>query len=1364
MEVPVPTTPTPKKRGRPPGKKVNSPIMEVPVPTTPTLKKKGRPPGKKVNQEEGAQNKDVSTTTNTANEVKVTTPTTKKRGQPPDDKVIYKVEEGPITKKGRGRPKKDTVNTTTISTKKPKLFLESDSPSDSSCNSGDEESEQVNETNNSSSIHNKHCRHSKDTIVQDQTSLSAMNHEAIVNNLPRDLKNIMKKALKLKKNMKEKTVDSTESIDNDLILFRSQQKELIFKENLFISFGKIVSHQHNMTYIREEDLNTEIKSARSFLLLPLYLVIQDDVANSSSFIYVSALSQMYTYLLFCPDITNCPWVAEMLKKNWSGDNDEFSYTSNKNVQCLVLLHSPTIIDMKNLQKAIDEADKDIDNDTDDEDYYKVGFYGDDEYWSSIVVVTGCLFTVTERQLTWKRSLPTNAFYTQFLHLQQFLINIAVNGSLVNTCVDAVVVDTESHNFFEPFLKRWEEITQEDTVLLKKALIGPRHNTWDTSFIPTIASLINHHYTESVKEMKRQIRNKKNVFNFKETRKEYIDTNAEIIEIIDVINDNTDNLDDEDGENAILCQTAKSVSLDVAKVIELLFDQGPKEMKMFSNSKYSVEDIVSSQGRIKFNCQIGESGAYEKFECESFNLSCKCCGGNVFINDTPSSMDDILKVLQDAMFCHFFKKVVPNINEYLFDPDFDQNQIKQCENADHVKFLDALVSGKISDESIFDIQRVHHAIFQRQTTQDVHPFVKMMCSILHNALPSQQTKKEIDISYICRDYHSVLPSSKTCLLLDDAISDKVQPNIKHDDELMKQMKNIIMIDWSRDEDFSQLSYLLPKGDKWACLFPLVGEGKRFPYFHNTGLLPYLMNKKNQNNDCELTKAYNTYPPASWTYACMCANKYINSVVYIAEVYISSKHTDTLKWIRKQRDIIELKEETIEKKLFHVFQFVIGDDMVSLYSIFLKKLKHNIRTPVTKGMKCAIKSNINKYKLNHEHDIMVTSTFPFRAQDTLIFNTRSNKRFLEWMHVRLLIDSIHGHDTSKGYLLTQLLSSPCYIETGLKYTRDSTCQGCPEESETSTLEQSIQEQPPTVVQAIIRGGNPDGVESETSTQEQSIDIEEHPTTFEGGGNLPASVGVGEESRRSSKWKHDSVSNPSNKKPGSISTKATPGCRMESKTEVYPRSNNHSHNLIVKLSSIGWNCLYGNTHNTMHALGHGKMFTNITTPATLDNNNYFSTLVSILNNQGYCIALSRLMTNDNSLKFKELDKCINSAKVPSLIILNITYSGNQSRQHLIGIVPSVMIDNRTEMHIVDGYNKDLKSFPLNEENLNWCCSGCVSFFIEQFLFFTPGKQFLCDLSALRGPNDNSYGPYDIVKSYGALQAFIPVEYRNQKNKRKR
>ena len=1058
--------------------------------------------------------------------------------------------------------------------------------------------------------------------------------------------------------------------------------------------------------------------------------MQDDVAKSSSFIYVSALSQMYTYLLYCPDIQICPWVVEMLKKNWSGYKDAFEHTDNVKDQCLVILHSPTIINMTNLKEAIDKADEDIDSDTDDKDDNKVEFNGYDEHWSSIVVVTGCLFTVYDgrHELQWEHSLPTDAFYTQFLHLQEFLINIAVNGSLLNTRLDTVVVDTESFTFFKSLLKNWITLTPAKDVMYHRATIEPENNTWDISGLPTIKSLIDQQYTVSVRNDKRRTMDLKSTFKFPNTRKRCIDTNAVIIDV----DNNIDNSAEYDTENDIVCTTAKRVSLDMAKVIELLYEEGPNEMTHFSNSYYSVEDIASSQARIKFNCQIDEDGHYKKFECNSFVLSCKCCGCNVFTNiDTHSGMDDILKVLQDAMFCHFFKGVLPSINEYLFDTTFDNSLIKPCNNADHVQFLDALMPGKASDESIKNIQRVHHAIFQRQNTQDVHPFVKVMCSILYKALPSTQTKGEIDQTYMCTVTENILLPSQKCFHLYDAIPDKVQPGIKPDDALMKQLKFITMIDWSKNDDFKQLSNLLPEGDKWACLTNLVGEGKEFPYFHCTGLLPYLMNKKNKNSECKLTNVYNTYPPASWTYACACANKLIDSVVYIAETHIKSIHYDTLIWIRKQKDIIELREETIEGVDFHVFQFVLSDDMVRLYfnSIKLLNLEHKQRTPVSKRMRAEIRLNSDSYKSKHEHNITVTSTYPFRAKETSTSNNRSNNNdVMKWMDVRLLIDSIYGGDTSKVCLLTQLLSSPCFIETGILYTKDSTCQGCPKESETSTQEHSIEEQPHTVV---------------------------------GGGNHPASVGVGVESRCSSKRNHDSVSHPANKKPGSINTKPSPGYRLESKTEVYPRSNNHSHKLIQKLSTISWNCLYGNTHNTMHALGHGIIFKKITTPETLDNNNNFSTLVQKLNKQcGYCIALSRLMTKNDSLKFKELEKCINKEKVPTLIILNMTYSGNQSRRHLIGIVPSVMIDNKTEMHIVDGYNKEQKSFPLNEDNFKWCCSGCVSYFIEQFVFFTPGKQILRNLHS----NDNSCGTYAEVKSFDALQAIIPMEYRNQTKKRKR
>ena len=144
--------------------------------------------------------------------------------------------------------------------------------------------------------------------------------------------------------------------------------------------------------------------------------------------------------------------------------------------------------------------------------------------------------------------------------------------------------------------------------------------------------------------------------------------------------------------------------------------------------------------------------------------------------------------------------------------------------------------------------------------------------------------------------------------------------------------------------------------------------------------------------------------------------------------------------------------------------------------------------------------------------------------------------------------------------------------------------------------------------------------------------------------------------------------------------------------------------------------------------------------------------------------VMTKYNSLKFNELAKIINSAKVPMLIVLNINYSGSQSRRHLIGIVPSRMIDNKTEMHIVDGYNTDQKSVPLNEDNLLWCCSGCISFFVEQFVLFTPGEKCLCALSKVQTEETTTHQIYTTNKTRDELMTFIPSKYRCVSKKRKR
>ena len=76
------------------------------------------------------------------------------------------------------------------------------------------------------------------------------------------------------------------------------------------------------------------------------------IINSELFLYPSAFGQMYTYVLYCPDIAMCPWVLEMLSKN-NSKNSFDSVVFPQSIECLVLLHSPFIIDMKELAKQED---------------------------------------------------------------------------------------------------------------------------------------------------------------------------------------------------------------------------------------------------------------------------------------------------------------------------------------------------------------------------------------------------------------------------------------------------------------------------------------------------------------------------------------------------------------------------------------------------------------------------------------------------------------------------------------------------------------------------------------------------------------------------------------------------------------------------------------------------------------------------------------------------------------------------------------------------------------------------------------------------------------------------------------------------
>ena len=207
--------------------------------------------------------------------------------------------------------------------------------------------------------------------------------------------------------------------------------------------------------------------------------------------------------------------------------------------------------------------------------------------------------------------------------------------------------------------------------------------------------------------------------------------------------------------------------------------------------------------------------------------------------------------------------------------------------------------------------------------------------------------------------------------------------------------------------------------------------------------------------------------------------------------------------------------------------------------------------------------------------------------------------------------------------------------------------------------------------------------------------------------------------------------------------------------------------------WNCVPGNTINTVCALSHQKLFTSnqnsdsILTKAIMPTAQMIKytlpAVVHALKHHGYSTAMTRKMTQNNSMELNDLELHINTHKFPMLIVLNMEYSGEQWRQHLIGIVP-VNIGDEIQMHIVDGCHPNQKSIPLNEENFRWCCSGCISFYVEQFAVLVPGKK---SIYVLRKHYSNRSGNgsqpfYQTTTTTKELLEAIPNAYQPKKRKR--
>ena len=132
------------------------------------------------------------------------------------------------------------------------------------------------------------------------------------------------------------------------------------------------------------------------------------------------------------------------------------------------------------------------------------------------------------------------------------------------------------------------------------------------------------------------------------------------------------------------------------------------------------------------------------------------------------------------------------------------------------------------------------------------------------------------------------------------------------------------------------------------------------------------------------------------------------------------------------------------------------------------------------------------------------------------------------------------------------------------------------------------------------------------------------------------------------------------GTLCVNAPPGCKCEC-MKCAPEPNKYSLELKVKVCVEMWNCVPGNTINTVCALGHQELFTSnqnsdsiLTKAIMLTAQMIMYTLPAVVHalkhHHGYITAITRKMTQYNSMELNDLKLHINTHKFPMLIVLNM------------------------------------------------------------------------------------------------------------------
>ncbi len=139
---------------------------------------------------------------------------------------------------------------------------------------------------------------------------------------------------------------------------------------------------------------------------------------------------MFTNILYCPNIAKCPWLLQMIPMNISRSK----LTSLKIpscVECFVLLHSPIIIDMEELEAIKLKVQKNVTDDEMDDDIYTQEM---SDFFSTAEIVTGCIFKMEDNSFSWMYEIELNKQYGRYGDLMNFFLDCLVEDENDEICM------------------------------------------------------------------------------------------------------------------------------------------------------------------------------------------------------------------------------------------------------------------------------------------------------------------------------------------------------------------------------------------------------------------------------------------------------------------------------------------------------------------------------------------------------------------------------------------------------------------------------------------------------------------------------------------------------------------------------------------------------------------------------------------------------------------------------------------------------------------------------------------------------------------------------------------------------------------